>query len=245
MKIIKNKKIFIKLLTMLLFSFSIYNGKQQNSIALGGWNAFDSPTWLKVDANSTTGKRIKTSGDIMQWVPLVMAVGLVIWHKDTNLLKIRWKEHFSDDFFNYDRYKNDGITQLALSYGMSMGAYALVNIAFQRGRPRQENDPTSTHHGWFNGGKSFPSGHSTNAYAPAFFIAWRYGWLMATPALIAAAYTGWTRIAVSAHYITDVVAAAGLSCLISWIFTHPYKVGKAQVQVVPANGLGAGVNIQW
>ena len=218
--------------------------KQNISYSWNDWDNFDSPRWIKVDAESSTGKKIKKSGDIMQWVPLAMAGILVIYHLDNNFLKIRWKEHFCEDFFSYERYKDDGLSQLALSYGMSMGAYALINAAFQRPRPRDMFKETKSHH-WFAGGKSFPSGHSTNAYAPAFFIAWRYGWLTATPALLAAAYTGWSRIAVSAHYITDVVAAAGLSALISWIFTHPYKVGKAQVSVSSANGIGAGVNIQF
>ena len=236
---IKVKSLFFFLLSFIAVSFNA-----NMVFAWSSWDDFDSPKWIKVDKNSSTGKAIKQSGDFMQWVPLIMAGALVIYHQDNNFLKIRWKEHFKEDFFNYERYKNDGLSQLILSYGLSLGAYAIINRALQRPRPRDMMNENKSHH-WFNGGRSFPSGHSTNAYAPAFFIAWRYGWLTAMPALLAAAYTGWVRISVDAHYISDVAVAAGMSAIISWIFTHPYKVGKAQVQVSGANGIGAGVNIQW
>ena len=219
---------------------------QKKSQAWSDWDDFDSPKWMKVDADSSRGKAIKRSGDFMEWVPLIMAVGMVAYHKDFNIHKVRFKDHFKEDFFSYERYKNNGFAQLVLSYGVSMGAYAILNATFQRPRPRDMLMEGKSHH-WFGGrsGRSFPSGHTTNAYAPAFFIAWRYGWLKATPALLAAVWTGYTRIAVSAHYITDVVAGAGLSALISYFFTHPYKVGKTQVQVGASGDVGASVSIQW
>ena len=208
------------------------------------WNSIDSPSFI----TATGSGDLKKSADYIQYFSHLYALALVAYHKDTNLHKIRFKEGFKTsmkDLFSYERYKNDGLTQLLVGFGVSMGMNALFKDVFLRPRPVGWE---RGQHAWFQGGggKSFYSGHATNAFTPAFFIAWRYGWLYSIPALITSTYVAYVRVAMKAHYITDVAMGAGMSALITYIFTHPYKIGKAQVEVLPSTaGAGASINVQW
>ncbi|HTQ35636.1 MAG TPA: phosphatase PAP2 family protein [Steroidobacteraceae bacterium] len=65
-----------------------------------------------------------------------------------------------------------------------------------------------------DGGKhSFPSGHASIAFAGAEFIRKEYGWGWGTPALLAAGFTGWSRVEAKRHYTRDVLAGAAIGVL--------------------------------
>jgi membrane-associated phospholipid phosphatase len=75
-----------------------------------------------------------------------------------------------------------------------------------------------------NGGKySFPSGHTTSAFAGAAFLQMRYGWKWGIPAYLAASLVGYSRVNARAHWTTDVLAGAAIGIGTNLIFTHPYK----------------------
>lgn len=65
-----------------------------------------------------------------------------------------------------------------------------------------------------DGGKhSFPSGHTSMAFAGAEFIRKEYGWGWGTPALLAAGFVAWSRVEVKRHYTRDVLAGAAIGML--------------------------------
>lgn len=61
-----------------------------------------------------------------------------------------------------------------------------------------------------NGPYSFPSGHTSTAFALAGSLAYAYGPWIGVPSVALATFVGASRIADNAHWLSDTVAAAGL-----------------------------------
>lgn len=59
-------------------------------------------------------------------------------------------------------------------------------------------------------GRSFPSGHTSSSFATASSLAYSYGPWVGIPALGAATFIGLSRTANNAHWLSDIVAGAGL-----------------------------------
>lgn len=57
---------------------------------------------------------------------------------------------------------------------------------------------------------SFPSGHTSSSFASAASIAYSYGPWAGVPAYAVATYIGMSRVANNAHWLSDIVAGAGL-----------------------------------
>lgn len=70
---------------------------------------------------------------------------------------------------------------------------------------------------------SFPSGHTSSAFAGAAFIQKRYGWTYGIPAYLAASFVGYSRIESRNHYFVDVIGAATIGIVPNLFFTKPYK----------------------
>lgn len=65
-----------------------------------------------------------------------------------------------------------------------------------------------------NGGSnSFPSGHTSVAFAGAEFIRKQYGVWWGIPAYLTAGYVGWSRVISNNHYPRDVLAGAAIGIL--------------------------------
>lgn len=60
------------------------------------------------------------------------------------------------------------------------------------------------------GGQSFPSGHTSMAFAGAEFIRKEYGGYWGIPAYLAASYVGWSRVESRNHWTADVLAGAAI-----------------------------------
>ena len=60
------------------------------------------------------------------------------------------------------------------------------------------------------GGQSFPSGHTSMAFAGAEFIRKEYGGWWGVPAYLAAGYVGWSRVETKNHWTSDVLAGAAI-----------------------------------
>lgn len=69
---------------------------------------------------------------------------------------------------------------------------------------------------------SFPSGHSTMAFASAAFMQRRYGWKWGIPAYTVATYTAVGRVLAKKHHWWDCVAGAALGAASAYIFTTPW-----------------------
>lgn len=92
-------------------------------------------------------------------------------------------------------------TENGLQHFRAIGFTSLTHISIaassQRRRP--------------NGKKlSFPSGHTSSSFATATSLTYSYGPIIGVPALALATYIGFSRIANNSHWLSDVVAGAGL-----------------------------------
>jgi hypothetical protein len=75
-----------------------------------------------------------------------------------------------------------------------------------------------------DGGKhSFPSGHTSMAFAGAEFLRKEYGWGWGTPALLAAGFVAWSRVEVKRHYTRDVLAGAAIGVLANHDFWRRHR----------------------
>ena len=71
--------------------------------------------------------------------------------------------------------------------------------------------------------RSFPSGHTTAAFAGSEFIRQRYGNAWGIPATIAAAFVGYTRIRANKHFRDDVLAGMSNGLMWNWYYVSPYS----------------------
>lgn len=79
---------------------------------------------------------------------------------------------------------------------------------------------------------SFPSGHTSLAFADASFVMRRYGWKFGVPMYAVAGYVAWGRTYAKKHDFWDVAAGAAIGTAIGLIATTPF-VKKHEIQVGP------------
>jgi membrane-associated phospholipid phosphatase len=86
----------------------------------------------------------------------------------------------------------------------------VLNYASGRKSPNQTTDPNK----WFSGGSSFPSEHTTAAFAIGTVLAESgngdYRWLRRVLGYGAAGFTGYERLRHNAHWLSDTIAGAAL-----------------------------------
>ena len=89
---------------------------------------------------------------------------------------------------------------------------------------------------------SFPSGHTSSAFASAAFIHKRYGLKYAILPYTIATFIAYSRVQAKKHYIHDVIAGAALGIASSFYFTKRYK----NIKITPwIDGKKAGININY
>ena len=98
------------------------------------------------------------------------------------------------------------VATIAVSYGLK--------LAINKERPNGENN------------NSFPSGHTSVAFASAAFVQKRYGWEYGIPAYLLAGYVGYTRINADKHDGVDVLVGVAIGVGMSYFFTKPYEEKK-------------------
>ena len=100
-----------------------------------------------------------------------------------------------------------GLIQLGLTGGSSLLVTQALKLSIDSTRP--------------NGGDhSFPSGHTTTAFAGAGYLRVRYGWRVGLPFELLAATVGFARVQSRDHHWYDVVAGAAIGEGAAQIFTH-------------------------
>lgn len=100
--------------------------------------------------------------------------------------------------------------QFVKSYGSAIVVCRILKVTIDKERPD-------------GGVHSFPSGHTTSAFASAAFMERRYGWKVGIPAYVMAGYVGWSRVYAERHDWWDVLGGAVLGTTASYIFTKAYK----------------------
>jgi membrane-associated phospholipid phosphatase len=89
---------------------------------------------------------------------------------------------------------------------------------------------------------SFPSGHTSSAFATAAVLHRHFGWKTGVPAYVVATYVGSSRMAHFRHFATDVLFGAGIGIASGRAAT--FNRGEHKVTVTPALSLtSAGINV--
>ena len=104
-----------------------------------------------------------------------------------------------------------GALEFTASLTTALATTFLLKYSIDAERPNGENN------------RSFPSGHSSTAFASATFMQIRYGWEYGVPAYVAATFVAWSRVYSDHHYSRDVIAGSTLGVVSSYIFTTHYK----------------------
>jgi membrane-associated phospholipid phosphatase len=104
-----------------------------------------------------------------------------------------------------------------------------VKFTVQRERPDGSNS------------QSFPSGHSSSAFATATVLQRHYGWKVGVPAYALGSYVALARMSWNKHHATDVVMGAGLGIASGRTVTMKLGGSKFNMGVQPQVG-GASVN---
>lgn len=118
-----------------------------------------------------------------------------------------------------------GLTAVGITYGLK--------LLIDKERPDHSNN------------RSFPSLHSSTAFASAAFLQRRYGWKWGAPAYAIAAYTGWTRIYGKKHDTWDVLAGAAIGVGCAYIFTRPFLQDKSLTLSPVMNSDGVGFYVSY
>ena len=113
--------------------------------------------------------------------------------------------------------------QIGIAVGVTVAeTYALKYIV---NRPRPYNKYPELTHVETENTPSFPSGHSSSAFALATSLSLNYPkWYVVVPSMAWAGLTGYSRMYLGVHYPTDVLAGAVLGVGTSWL---TWKVNKA------------------
>ena len=127
----------------------------------------------------------------------------------------------------------EGRDQFCRSYGTSFAITHILKLTVNERRPNGNNTA------------SFPSGHTSSAFQGASFIQQRYGWSYGLPAYLGAAYTGWSRVELGAHYSHDVFAGAAVGILSSYMFTTPYGENSGMGLFYEEGTIGFQMNWKW
>jgi membrane-associated phospholipid phosphatase len=91
---------------------------------------------------------------------------------------------------------------------------------------------------------SFPSGHTSAAFATATVLQRHLGWKAGIPAYAAAGYVAASRIQMKRHYLSDVAFGAAIGMMAGRTVT--IGRGDARFAVAPAAAPGGvGVNVTW
>jgi len=120
----------------------------------------------------------------------------------------------------------EGDMQWAESIGSTVVSTQILKWTIHEERPYQA-DNTS--------GQSFPSGHTSFAFAGAAYWQRRYGWYIGAPMYLAASYVGYSRVRAKDHNWADVIAGAALGIGFNYLFTTRYSDGT-NISVQPTDG---------
>jgi membrane-associated phospholipid phosphatase len=124
--------------------------------------------------------------------------------------------------------------QGAFQAGGSVVAATLVTTGLKEAFPETRPDGSDR--------KSFPSGHTSLAFAAASTIYNREGASAGIPALLVATFVGVARVQADKHHWYDCVVGAGIGATAGFLITH--KRPESQTAVIPwGDTQGGGVTL--
>ena len=107
------------------------------------------------------------------------------------------------------------VSQEASAAAIAWAVCMVIELIVGRPRPYQAFHDQTLGSYW-TPNPSFPSAHTTLAFAMALFMQLQFGALVGIPFFAAAALIGLSRVYVGVHYFSDVVAGAILGSAVSW-----------------------------
>lgn len=131
--------------------------------------------------------------------------------------------------FVYSTYIGDyeGDKQLGKTMGSTFLTTEILKSTVKADRP---TEPDGTK------GRSFPSGHTSFAFAGAGYWQHRYGWYIGAPMYAAASFVGYSRVKAKAHNFADVVGGTVVGLAFSYWFTTEYNNETTQLSIAPTDG---------
>lgn len=141
----------------------------------------------------------------------------------------------------YQHDRANGTAHLKAIVGAGLWTYALKTAA---GRQRPGNSDNY---------QSWPSGHTSTAFATATSLGMAYGWKAGVPASLVASFVAMSRVADDAHYLSDTLAGAAVGVWMGYSyasFTNISQVdgpisratpqvqagSSSQIRVIPSFG---------
>ncbi|WP_353206748.1 phosphatase PAP2 family protein [Sphingorhabdus sp.] len=127
-----------------------------------------------------------------------------------------------------------GDTQGAFQAAGALGASALITTGLKYTFPELRPDGSDR--------RSFPSGHTSTAFAAAASLYNRQGASIGVPAMLAAGFVGLARVQADKHHWYDVVVGAGIGSASGFLITR--KRSQREALVLPwGDSTSAGVSV--
>jgi undecaprenyl-diphosphatase len=187
---------------LLVFIFSISNSKAQDK---------DYLLLKKINDQYTPfgGGIMRGFSDSDTYLALGIPTGLFIYGKVKKNPEMVWN--------SFESFSNQLINGVATT---------LLKTTIDRARPFVTY-PDDIHKHSVAGSKSYPSGHTSMAFAAATTISLQYPkWYVIAPAFIYASGVGYSRMYLGVHYPTDVLAGAVLGAGSSFVTHYTFKFIK-------------------
>jgi membrane-associated phospholipid phosphatase len=145
---------------------------------------------------------------------------------------------FDDTNYNY-RYAAESGLQLAVTSAATYGITLILKDLVGRQRPYQAYPGCITGYETDSDG-SWPSGHSAGSAALATTLSLRYpNWYVIAPSVLYALYTGFARMHLGMHYLTDVlggyVLGAGIALIVNEFNDEMFKAADG---LLPSGTVG-------
>lgn len=146
-----------------------------------------------------------------------------------------------------DRSRSTGLLAIE-SYLISGLMVRIPKLAFGRSRPDAWWGPEPNEWKGPVNGKSFPSGHTTSAFAVASVIAWQYRdtpWVPVT-AYTLASLAGFSRVYDNRHWLSDVFAGAVFGTVTGRFICKQHQNNKYVIEPVAVDGIpGLKMVYRW
>ena len=187
---------------LFVFIFSISNSKAQDK---------DYLLLKKINDQYTPfgGGIMRGLSDSDTYLALGIPTGLFIYGKVKKNPEMVWN--------SFESFSNQLINGVATT---------LLKTTIDRARPFVTY-PDDIHKHSVAGSKSYPSGHTSMAFAAATTISLQYPkWYVIAPAFIYASGVGYSRMYLGVHYPTDVLAGAVLGAGSSFVTHYTFKFIK-------------------
>ncbi len=127
-----------------------------------------------------------------------------------------------------------GDKQGAFQAAGSIGASALISTGLKEAFPELRPDGSDR--------KSFPSGHTSTAFAAAATLYNRQGAGVGIPAMLVASFVGVARVQADKHHWYDVVVGAGIGTASGFLITN--RRSERQALILPwGDSKSAGVSV--